>query len=125
MLTPFDNPELERKPPPEVRIVDVHVEPWPDGRRVRVHLELIPFQEKPNIDLEIVGTTGQPAGSAAIVESLTFKLVITMHLRQPDPAGKYVLHAAVSYPELGTVSEADAEFEAHPVQPEPGDPDRP
>jgi hypothetical protein len=120
MFPPFDDPETPRKPPAEVRILDLHAEPWPDGRRVRVHLELTPFEQKPNISLTITTAAGDPSASAAIIESFTHKLVITMHLRWIDPTGSYRLEASVSYPEIDPVDRRAVDFSALPGESEPG-----
>jgi hypothetical protein len=120
MFPSFEDPETQRMPPSQVRILDLHAEPWPDGRRVRVHLELTPFEQKPNIDLQILTVDGQTAASAAIVECMTFKLVITMHLRSVDPAGNYSLQAIVSYPDTDPVDSASAAFTILPDTGVPG-----
>ncbi len=100
MDSEFDDAETQRKPPSEVRFMDVHVEPWPDGRRVRVHIALTPFEQKPNVHLEITNPAGDLVASTAIVESMIHKIVITMHLRSLDPTGQYHLEAILSYPDL-------------------------
>jgi hypothetical protein len=120
MFPGWDDPDAVRKPPAEVRVVDLHVEPWPDGRRVRVHLELTPFEQKPNIDLAITSASGEPVATTAIVESMTSKLVITMHLRTLDPSGEYRLEAVVSYPEMDPVDRSTVTFTSLPGAPASG-----
>src|SRR5690242_6598022 len=120
MFPPFDDPDLQRMPPSQVRILDLHAEPWPDGRRVRDHLELTPFEEKPNVDLDITNAAGQPVASASIVETLIPKLVITMHLRGTDPTGSYALHATVFYPDADPVDRSTVPFTIQPGASEPG-----
>ncbi len=110
MFPPFEDESIERKPPSEVRIRDLHIEPWPDGRRVRVHLELTPFEQKPNIDLVITRADGEPVAMTSIIENMVFKLVITMHLRSADPAGSYQVHASVYFPDQEPVDQATAAF---------------
>jgi hypothetical protein len=121
MLPPFEDSDTgDRKPPAEVRILDLHAEPWPDGRRVRVHLELTPFQEKPNLSLVITTRVGDISASAAVIESFTHKLVITLHLRAVDPTGSYRLEASVSYPEIDLVDRLAVDFTVLPGESEPG-----
>jgi hypothetical protein len=120
MFPPFDDPDIQRMPPSQVRILDLHAEPWPDGRRVRVHLDLTPFEQKPNIDLEISTADGQLVASSSIVESMTSRLVITMHLRSADPTGSYTLQATVSYPDADPVAICSVAFTILPDTSQPG-----
>lgn len=101
-------------PPAEVRINDLHVEPWPDGRRIRVHVDLTPFQKRPNLQARITGREGQEIASIAIIESMEARLVFTMHLRMPDPKGRYSLTLALNYDDIGLVDERTLDFEVHP-----------
>ena len=84
-------------PPEEVRIRELNAEPWPDGRRVRVTLEVDPFQKRPNIDLLITDQAGKPVSIASIIESMTKKMEVTMHLRGNIPGGQYNVRAELYY----------------------------
>jgi hypothetical protein len=90
----------ERLPPAEVRITELRANPWPDGQRVRVHVELTPFQERPNLELTIQTSQGAESASVSLIEVLTTRFVITMHLRRSDPGGEYSLSGRLYYPDL-------------------------
>lgn len=86
-------------PPDEVRIRDLNVEPLPDGRRVKVNLDLTPFQQPPTLDLVVTGAGGVEAASTTIIEPFAPKMSLTLHLREPDPAGEYSLRVDLIYPD--------------------------
>lgn len=114
------NPFLQDEnalPPEEVRIIDLHVEPWPDGKRVRVHLTLTPFQQPPDLELTLFNEQNHEVSHVTIVENIDYKLVLTMHLRVAEPQGKFTLKAIVNYQEFGTVSHRDYSFDL-PGEPE-------
>lgn len=100
--------------PADVRIHELHIEPWSDGRRVRVHVDLTPFQKRPNLQARITGDAGEDVASIAIIESMEAHLVFTMHLRVPSSTGHYRLTLTLDYDEIGTVDERTLDFEVHP-----------
>jgi hypothetical protein len=108
----LNDPQLPRVPPEATRILNLHAEPYPDGKRLRVALDLMPFQQKPNIELTLTDSTGEEAASASVVEPMTWKLELTLHIRNVNPSrGKYTLTACLSYPDLGEVDRREVTFE--------------
>ena len=100
----LNDPNIERRPPAETRLLDLHAEPDPDGKRIRVALDLTPFQQKPYIELSLTDSNGNAAASTSIVEPVSWKLELTLHIRKTGTtAGKYTLAASLSYPELGEI----------------------
>ncbi|PIZ26514.1 MAG: hypothetical protein COY47_00035 [Chloroflexi bacterium CG_4_10_14_0_8_um_filter_57_5] len=107
----FLDPNVERLPPEETRILDLCAEPYPEGKRVRISLELTPFQQRPYIELTLNDPDGNEVSSASIVEPMGCKLELTMHLRPstslppvaPLRTGAYQLTAVLSYPDLGEI----------------------
>lgn len=93
----FLDPDEVPLPPNEVRIRELNAEPWPDGRRVRISIEVDPFQKRPNIDILITNPAGKPAAIASIIESMTKKMEITMHLRGAPASGQYHVRAELYY----------------------------
>ncbi len=89
-----DDPPLPRS---EVRIREVTATPYPDGRRVRLAVHLTPFQERPNLEIEVMDDSGKQVGSMTLVESLHHKFELTVHLREPKPAGEHRIRVAVHY----------------------------
>jgi hypothetical protein len=118
----FADPNVERLPPTETRLLDLRAEPEPDGKRIRVFLDLTPFQQKPDIELLLFDSAGREASSASIIEPVGWNLELTLHIRKvfapvPEvaPEGKmepsvaahetYTLQANLSYPDLGLVDQ--------------------
>ena len=93
----FQDPSEVPLPPEEVRIRDIFAEPWPDGRRVRVFLEVDPFQKRPSAELVISNDKGEEVAQTSIVEALTRKMELNMHLSEPNPAGTYTLKIILYY----------------------------
>ncbi len=110
-----------RLPPAEVRLLDLHAEPWPDGRRVRAHAQITPFQQRPNLDLRIEDAQGEEVASATLIELITPKLVVTLHIRAAQVAGRYTLFGRLYYPDLDPVDQASHPFEIQLPPTPPGE----
>lgn len=93
----FQDPSEIPLPPEEVRIREVHVQPSTGDRRVRIYLEVDPFQKRPNLDLFILDESGRVVSSAFIIESMTRKMELTMHIREEITRGDYELKATMYY----------------------------
>jgi hypothetical protein len=93
----FRDPNEIPLPPEEVRILDFTATPYPDGRRVRIYLEVTPFQERPSVELISTNAQGHQVAQVSIVESISRKMELTMHLRGPQPVGEYRVEAQVFY----------------------------
>lgn len=93
----FRDPNEVPLPPEEVRIHQLSAEVNLDGRRVRIYLEVDPFQKRPSVDLAISDDEGNPIAHASVIESMTRKIEITMHLRGEDPHGPFTLEAVLYY----------------------------
>jgi hypothetical protein len=99
-------------PPDEVRIRELHVEPWSDGQRVKVNVELDAFQQRPNLSLSIRNALGKEITEITIIEPITRKISVNMHLREVNPGEDYSL-LAVLYYELPLEEQPDKQDE-HP-----------
>ena len=107
----FDDPNIQRLPPAETRILDLHVEPYPDGQRLRVALKLTPFQQRPCIDLTLRDDLGNETGSVSIIEPANWILELTMHVKKSAPtAGRYSLSARLSFPDLDEADQREITF---------------
>ena len=95
----FADPSEVPLPPSEVHIRALNVEPWPDGKRLRVYLEVDPFQKRPNADLTLLDQDGIELSSVSIIESMTRKLELVMHLRGAAQ-GSCTLQALLYYAAL-------------------------
>lgn len=93
----FQDPEEIPLPKNEVRIRDLKADPWPDGQRVRVYVETDPFQYRPNLDIIILGEDGSEISSISIIESMTRKMEMTMHLRETGKGDQCQLRVNLYY----------------------------
>jgi hypothetical protein len=111
----FADPSEVPLPPGEVRIRELHVDPWPDGRRLRVYLEVDPFQRRPNADLTLLDGAGRELSSVSIIESMTRKMELVMHLREVA-SGPCTLQALLYYATLPEPGEPGSMPEARPPE---------
>jgi hypothetical protein len=95
----FQDPSEIPLPPAEVRIRQLRADPWPDGKRVRIYMELDPFQQRPNADITIENSAGDDVAQVSIIESMTRKIELTMHLHGPMLDGKFKIIANLYYTE--------------------------
>jgi hypothetical protein len=95
-------------PPQEVRIRNFNVEPYPDGRRLRLNLELTPFLKSPSSEIFVTDLQGNLVATANIIEIIDSKIALTMHMRMPDPQGKFTARVLLFYTEdLDDITEGD------------------
>jgi len=96
----FQDPDENRLPPEEVRLREVQVIPMPDGKRIKVFIELEPFLKKPNLEISITTEAGKEVAHTSILETMTRKNELVMHLREVKPGGEYTLTTTVYYQSL-------------------------
>jgi hypothetical protein len=107
----FNDPNVVRLPPEEVRLREVKVAPQPESGRVKIHLELTPFQKRPNISIIITNDAGKEAARTTILETMLTKLEFTMHLREPERSIEYTIETIVYYQKIPPPGEAEVEIE--------------
>ena len=95
----FQDPSEVPLPPSEVRIRELRAEPWQDGRKVRVYLEVDPFQKRPDAEIQITNPENEEVATASVIETITRKMELTMHLRGAKHAGDYIVSAVLFYTE--------------------------
>ena len=108
----FADPSEIPLPPDEVRIRVLQADLWPDGRRVKVFMELDPFQKRPNAVLTIVDPEGHEVASADIIETMTRKIELNLHLRGELKKGNYTLDAVLFYADLPELTDVDQDHDA-------------
>jgi hypothetical protein len=96
----FTEPNTEGQPPEMVRFEKIIVEPYQDKNRVKLLIEITPFLEKPNIEVEIFSLDGTLISSMSIVEIIEHKFELTLHLRDENPKGEYLLKTNIYYSDL-------------------------
>ncbi len=94
----FPEDGLERMTPEETHITALSAEPYPDGERVLVNVEMTPFQTKPYIEIVVTDAHGEEVAMTSIIEPMSWKLEITMHLRGAK-ASPFTLEAKLFYPD--------------------------
>jgi hypothetical protein len=99
----FNDPNIERKPPSDTRLLNLQAALNSDGKRLRITLEITPFQQSPNIELSLTDPSGTEVASASIIEPVGWKLELTLHIRKSAVPAKYTFAASLLYPELGEV----------------------
>jgi hypothetical protein len=109
----FPEDGLQRVPPEQTRIVALQTEPYPDGDRVRVQLELTPFSARPHIDVTLADVHGTEVASASIVEPISWRLELTLHLRGAKDS-PFTLAAHLFYPDGPDAEPVTTTFEVLP-----------
>ncbi len=98
----FNDPNIERKPPEEMRFVELTVEPYEDGRRLHVAAEVTPFEKRPYFEFALYDAQGREISTVSVIEPARWKVDFVMHIRArfPDQSGPYRLTARLYYPDL-------------------------
>jgi hypothetical protein len=112
----FQDPDEVPLPPEEVRIREFTPTPWAEGDRIRVYLEVDPFQKRPNAEISIRDPSGRIVAEVEIIESVTRKMELNMHMRQPDPSGRYQIQVVLYYQQIPSAE--DTSQEATQIEPE-------
>jgi hypothetical protein len=106
----FQDPNIVRVPPEEVRLLDVKVTPQPESGRVKIYIELTPFMKRPNVNVSITNKAGKEIAHTSILETMLPKMEFTMHLRQPEPGSEYSVDTWVYYQRMPEPSEIAVEI---------------
>lgn len=98
----FNDPNIERKAPEDMRFISVSVEPYEDGRRLRVAAEVTPFEKRPYFEFTLYDGQGREVSAVSVVEPARWKIDFVMHIRArfADQSGPYRLFARLYYPEM-------------------------
>jgi hypothetical protein len=95
----------EKKSPVDTRLLDLHAESSSDGKLLKVGLALTPFTQRPFLDLTLTDSNGVLIVSTSVVEPISWKLELNLHLRNPTAnlGEEFNLTAVISYPDIGEV----------------------
>ena len=107
---------LQRMTPEETRITSLTAEPYPDGYRLRVNVEMTPFQKRPHLEVVLNDANGDEIASSSIVESMSWKIEFTMHIRG-ELNNPYTLEAKLFYPDGPSAQPRTFSFDVKPPQP--------
>jgi hypothetical protein len=110
-------PETERLPPADTRLLVLRAAPYPDGRRLRIALDLTPFEQKPTLELTLKNSAEQVVAETSIIEVVSWGIEITLHIRKQaqrenealdEITGRsFTLSAILSFPDLGQIDQRD------------------
>ncbi len=97
----FNDPDIERKEPADMRFVELTVQPYEDGRRLHVQAEVTPFVKRPYFEFTLYDAQGREVSAVSVIEPARWKLDFVMHIRArfPDQQPPYHLMARLYYPE--------------------------
>lgn len=109
----FAEDDLQRLAPEETRVQSLDVQPYPDGQRLRVNIQMTPFQQRPHLEIRIVDGNGDEVATASIVEPMSWKLELTMHLRGAS-ANPFTIAARLFYPQGPEAEPLSRSFEVVP-----------
>lgn len=96
----FADPDDVPVPPEEMQIRSLEVDPYPDARRVAIRFSITPFQKRPNVEIKVRDEAGTTVAEVSIVETTDPTMEFTIHLRNPETAGRYAVHMRVFYSNL-------------------------
>ncbi len=94
-------------PPDEVRIRVLKADPWSDGKRLKVYCELDLSKKRPSVELVVYNPQGARVAEADIIESMTRKMELNLHLRGELVPGEYTLEAVLFFVDLPDSSDPD------------------
>ncbi len=85
------DPELAPKARDDIRILQVAVTPYQDGRRMKIEIDITPFApaDRPSLEVMARNSAGASVSSLTVIETTQPRLALTLHLRDPEPAGEY------------------------------------
>ena len=110
MFIQIEDPSDLPRPPEEVQIRAIDIDPYPDGQRLRVLIELTPFLESPDLSVRVLNNQGKEAADLSIVGAHQQSLGLTIHLRGPYSQDPYTIDATVLYEDLGQVHQVSKTF---------------
>ncbi|HUN22093.1 MAG TPA: hypothetical protein PK299_03050 [Anaerolineales bacterium] len=102
------------RPREEVRLEQVGALPLPDGRRIWSQIIITPFLDKPNLELTLFAPDGRPVGGTSILEVMSPKVEPTVHVRIPQPQGRFRLRVELYYDQNPPQDSAEVYFDLPP-----------
>lgn len=97
-------------PPDQMEIRQLTAQPLEDRKRVQVEFELTPFQQRPNVEITVINRENKPVSGFSVVEAIENKMAFTLHLREPNPQGSYLVDMQVFYTTIPSADEDSEEL---------------
>lgn len=111
MFIQIEDPSDLPRPPEEVQIRAIEIDPYPDGQRLRVLVELTPFLEPPDLSVRVLDADGVEVADLSIIGAHQKSLGLTIHLRGAVTEDPYTIEASIQYEEHGLVHKFSKTFE--------------
>lgn len=111
MFIQIEDPSDLPRPPEEVSVRAIQVDPYPDGQRLRVTIDLTPFLEAPDLVVRVLDANETELAEVSIIGAHQPTLGLTVHLKKQTQQYPYSLDASVRYEELGEVNQFSHSFE--------------
>ena len=99
------------RPKEEVTIEELKADPYPDGERVKLTIILTEFLEKPNLSIIVMNSAGETVASSEVLEVMSARSELTIHLRDPQSSGPYTVRTALYYGELDPLETREIRFD--------------
>ncbi len=96
-------------PPDEVTIRVLKADPWPGEKRLKVYCELDLSKKRPSVELTVYNPQGARVADANVIESMTRKMELNLHLRGELNPGEYTLEAVLFFVDLPDSSDSNLE----------------
>lgn len=93
-----------------MEIRQLTAQPLEDRKRVQVEFELTPFQQRPNVEITVINRENKPVSGFSVVEAIENKMAFTLHLREPNPQGSYLVDMQVFYTTIPSADEDSEEL---------------
>lgn len=97
-------------------IQSLQAKPYPDGRRIELKVRISEIMEPPDLEIEVFNASDELVASSSVVATTFNELDLTVHLREPDPAGQYTLRATLGYAEQDPEDQAETRFVIRPTE---------
>ena len=100
----------------QIQIERLEAAPFPDRRRVKVSVHITPFRERPNLDIAIFNADGARVASTSVIEAMTFKMEMNLHLRGDAPLeGIFTVRVMLYFDDLSAPQDTkQAQFSVEP-----------
>ena len=106
----FQDPNIVRVPPEEVRLLDVKITPQPKVGRVKIFIELTPFMKRPNVNVSITNKAGKEIAQTSILETMLPNWNSPCTLRDAEQGAEYSVDTWVYYQRMPEPSEIAVEI---------------
>jgi hypothetical protein len=98
-----------------MRIQSLKAKPYSDGRRVGLKVRISEILDPPDLEIEVFNAADELVASSSVIATTFNELDLTMHLREPEPAGTYTLRVTIGHAEEPPQDQAEAQFVIEPT----------